>query len=169
MGAKERGGKVYARPLGWEPGETLAGFVHESVQYGETVYTDDHKAYKGLKRFYAHETVKHSTSEYVRGQVHTNGIESFWATLKRGITGVYHHGADRGRVARQGMTLHNAHKGFSLLLGGFHIVAAEALRLQVGDPLVQLIPVAVGRKWIKPGFYFGLHDSGVFRFGGFAY
>ena len=91
MGAKERGGKVYARPLGWEPGETLAGFVHESVQYGETVYTDDHKAYKGLKRFYAHETVKHSTSEYVRGQVHTNGIESFWATLKRGITGVYHH------------------------------------------------------------------------------
>ena len=62
-----------------------------TVEVDETVYTDDHKAYKGLKHFYAHETVKHSASEYVRGQVHTNGIESFWATLKRGITGVYHH------------------------------------------------------------------------------
>ncbi len=91
MGARERGGKIKARPLGYEPGETLAGFVHESVQHGETVFTDDHKAYKSLKHFYAHETVKHSASEYVRGRVHTNGIESFWATLKRGITGVYHH------------------------------------------------------------------------------
>ena len=56
-----------------------------------------------------------------------------------------------------------------MLLGGFHRGTPEALRLQGGDPLVQLIPVAVRRKWIKPGFYFGLHDSGVFRFGGFAY
>ena len=37
-----------------------------------------------------HETVKHSVSEYVNGQAHTNGIESFWATLKRGYHGVYH-------------------------------------------------------------------------------
>ena len=39
----------------------------------------------------AHEVVKHSVSEYVRGQAHTNGMESFWATLKRGYDGVYHH------------------------------------------------------------------------------
>ena len=67
MGAKERGGKIAARPLGWEPGETLAGFVHENVEAGETVYTDDHRAYRSLKEVYEHETVRHSVSEYVNG------------------------------------------------------------------------------------------------------
>ena len=37
------------------------------------------------------QAVRHSVSEYVSGQVHTYGIESFWATLKRGYHGVYHH------------------------------------------------------------------------------
>ena len=59
MGAKERGGKVFARPLGWE---TLAGFVHETVEAGETVYTDDHGAYRSLKNTYRHASVKHSRS-----------------------------------------------------------------------------------------------------------
>ncbi len=90
MGAKERGGKIAARPLGWEPGETLAGFVHENVEAGETVYTDDHRAYRSLKEVYEHETVRHSVSEYVNGQAHTNGIESFWALLKRGYHGTFH-------------------------------------------------------------------------------
>ena len=53
------------------------------------VYTDEARAYNGLKR--PHETVKHSVGEYVRAMAHTNGIESFWATLKRGHDGVYHH------------------------------------------------------------------------------
>ena len=90
MGAKQRDGKVYARPLGPEPEETLANFVHETVEAGETVYTDDHRAYKSLRHVYLHHTVKHSVSEYVNGQAHTNGIESFWAMLKRGYNGVYH-------------------------------------------------------------------------------
>ncbi len=95
MGAKQRGGKVVARPLGWEADETFAGFVRENVQEGETVYTDDHQGYKGLKRHYTHETVKHSEEEYVRGKVHTNTIESFWSIFKRGIVGVYHHMSDK--------------------------------------------------------------------------
>ena len=90
MGAKQRDGKVYARPLGWEPGEKLANFVHETVQAGETVYTDDHRAYKSLREVFMHHTVKHSVGEYVDGMAHTNGIESFWAMLKRGYHGVYH-------------------------------------------------------------------------------
>ncbi len=53
-----------------------------------TVYTDEAKSYAGLP--YRHETVKHSAGEYVRQQAHTNGIESFWATLKRAHKGVYH-------------------------------------------------------------------------------
>ena len=64
--------------------------MHENVQPGETVYTDDHRAYKSLKDVYQHETVKHSVAEYVKGHAHTNSIESFWAMFKRGYYGVYH-------------------------------------------------------------------------------
>ena len=53
------------------------------------VYTDEARAYQGLPR--PHESVKHSVSEFVRGMAHTNGIESHWASLKRGHDGVYHH------------------------------------------------------------------------------
>ena len=52
------------------------------------VYTDEAGAYRNLPRH--HETVKHSVGEYVRKQVHTNGVESFWSMLKRGHMGVYH-------------------------------------------------------------------------------
>ena len=90
MGAKTRDGKVVARPLSGEQGETLAGFVLETVQAGETVYTDEHRAYKSLKDVYRHHAVKHGVGEYVKGQAHTNGVESFWAMLKRGYHGTYH-------------------------------------------------------------------------------
>ena len=53
-----------------------------------TVYTDDHKSYMNLP--FNHAVVKHSIKEYVRDQVHTNGVESFWAMLKRGHKGTYH-------------------------------------------------------------------------------
>ena len=68
---------------------TLQGFVHASTQPDAVVYTDDARAYEGLRR--AHQSVKHSTREYVDGQVHTNGLESHWALLKRGYVGIYHH------------------------------------------------------------------------------
>ena len=54
-----------------------------------TVYTDDAKAYKGMP--FEHKSVRHSTTEYVNGMAHTNGIESFWSMLKRGYHGTYHH------------------------------------------------------------------------------
>lgn len=44
---------------------------------------------------FKHEAVKHSISEYVRDQAHTNGIESFWASLKRGYHGTFHHVSER--------------------------------------------------------------------------
>ena len=44
---------------------------------------------------FEHETVKHSVSEYVNGMAHTNGIESFWALLKRGYHGTYHHMSEK--------------------------------------------------------------------------
>ena len=68
-------------------GPTLRGFVADCTTIDATVYTDEHAAYRGLPN---HEAVKHSVGEYVRDQAHTNGVESFWALLKRGYYGTYH-------------------------------------------------------------------------------
>ena len=54
------------------------------------VYTDEAKAYEGMPHR-SHWTVKHSAGEYVKRQASTNGIESFWALMKRGLHGTYHH------------------------------------------------------------------------------
>ena len=67
---------------------TLQGFVMEHTTPDATVYSDDAAAYESLPR--THQTVKHSVSEYVNGMAHTNGVESFWATLKRAHKGVFH-------------------------------------------------------------------------------
>ena len=68
-------------------GKTLRKFVTDNIQPGSRVYTDDALAYNGLEN---HRSVRHSVGEYVRGQVHTNGLESFWSLLKRGYHGTYH-------------------------------------------------------------------------------
>ncbi len=67
---------------------TLQGFVEDRTETSAIVYTDEARAYIGLRRH--HEAVQHSVGEYVRDQAHTNGLESFWAMLKRGYQGVYH-------------------------------------------------------------------------------
>ena len=56
---------------------------------GSAVYTDEHASNEGLEG-YQHETVQHNAGEYVRGAVHTDGIESIRALLKRGYHGTYH-------------------------------------------------------------------------------
>ena len=52
--------------------------------------TDEHRAYSWIEQMLPHDVIRHK-SEYVRGEVHTQGIESFWAILKRGLIGTYHH------------------------------------------------------------------------------
>lgn len=68
----------------------LHGFINENINQGTIVYTDDHRSYLGLNG-YNHQCVNHSAGEYVKGKAHTNGIESFWALLKRGYMGTFHH------------------------------------------------------------------------------
>ena len=88
VGAKDRAtNRVSAAVVKNVDQPTLQGFVAENVEPGTKVYTDDHGGYEGLLN---HETVHHSVKEYVNGQAHTNGIESFWAMLKRGYVGTYH-------------------------------------------------------------------------------
>jgi len=64
--------------------------IVQNVKRGSTVYTDCHIGYKSLKG-YDHKAVTHSVGEYVKGKAHTCGIDSFWALLKRGYYGVFHH------------------------------------------------------------------------------
>ena len=58
---------------------------------------------------FKHEAVKHSVGEYVDGMAHTNGIESFWALLKRGYHGTYHHMSEKhlGRYVNEFAGRHN--------------------------------------------------------------
>lgn len=68
--------------------ETLQAEVLNNVKYGSPVYTDDAVPYDNLKWRYIHETVNHAET-YVKGRVHTNGLENFWSLLKRGLKGTY--------------------------------------------------------------------------------
>jgi transposase-like protein len=69
--------------------ETLQNEILQAIDKGATVYTDGATGYDNLaRRQFVHETVNH-VNEYVRGQVHTQGIENFWSLLKRGLKGTY--------------------------------------------------------------------------------
>ena len=90
-GAKDRATKrVSARVVEATDGATPQGFVRARAEAGAKVYTDDARAYRGMAGF-DHEAARHSVGEYVRGMAHTNGMESFWAMLKRGCHGTFHH------------------------------------------------------------------------------
>ena len=90
VGIKDRKtNKIKAQVVNSTDSPTLQGFVHRNTEARATVYTDEAAAYNSLRR--PHAAVRHSVGEYVRNMAHTNGIESHWATLKRGRDGVYHH------------------------------------------------------------------------------
>ena len=88
-GLKDReSNQVVAKVVTKTDAATLQGFVVEHTDAFATVYTDDSGAYASLP--FDHDTVKHSASEYVKGDVHTNGIESFWSMFKRAKKGTFH-------------------------------------------------------------------------------
>jgi len=88
----ERGGRMKARPVADVSGKTLKGAIRESVKRSATIMTDEWPSYRGLHReFRGHKTVDHGRREYVRGNISTNSAESFFALLKRGVHGTFHH------------------------------------------------------------------------------
>ena len=89
MGLLDRGrGEVRAKVVADVSRHTLQPQVEKEVKFGATVYTDELTGYQNLRSKYAHDVINH-TEAYVRGRIHTNGIENFWALLKRGIGGTY--------------------------------------------------------------------------------
>ena len=91
VGLKDRStGQVAARAIERTDAKSLQGFVREHAEPGASVYTDEATAYVGLGGDFEHASVNHSVAEYVRGQVHINGMESFWSMLKRAHKGTFH-------------------------------------------------------------------------------
>lgn len=90
-GARDREtGQIAASVVSSTDAATLQPFVVEHTETDATVYTDEHDAYRSIPGV-RHHTVKHSVGEWVDGQAHTNGVESFWVQLKRGYHGTFHH------------------------------------------------------------------------------
>lgn len=93
MGVLRRGGegeasKVVAGKIPNTRKHTVQGVVRATVPAGNAVYTDALRSYDGLDANYVHQVVDHAV-EYVRDNVHTNGIENFWSLFKRTVKGTY--------------------------------------------------------------------------------
>ncbi len=96
VGMRERGGRTRAKPVLAVDTTNLHAAIHEHIELGSMLHTDEHSGYLGLGGlFYGHKTINHSSGEYVRDDVSTNSIESVWAVLKRGLYGVYHHASKK--------------------------------------------------------------------------
>lgn len=89
VGVKDRAtNEVRAAVVEGTDAATLQSFIVEHVDGAARVFTDDHGGYVGM--VFDHERINHSAGEYVRGEVHTQGIESFWSMLKRAHKGTFH-------------------------------------------------------------------------------
>ena len=93
MGVLQRGNeksasRVRAKVIPSTRLATMRKVIHENVEPGSNLMTDEASAYKEMRRDYKHQFVNH-TLTYVRGMVHTNGIENFWSLLKRSLKGTY--------------------------------------------------------------------------------
>jgi len=92
LGMLERNKEIRAFVIDDAKRDTIMAKIHENVKKGSQIMTDEHKAYYWLYSQFQHQVVNHSRGEYKKGaDAHTNSIEGFWSTLKRGVYGIYHH------------------------------------------------------------------------------
>jgi transposase-like protein len=93
IGAVQRGGNIRLKVVGNVRKNTVQRFIATHVHDdAEFIFTDELKSYEGIgDANTVHDTVQHSRDEYVRGNVHTNTVESVWSLLKRSLIGSYHH------------------------------------------------------------------------------
>ncbi len=99
FGIKERDGRVRARVMPKITQREIERTMFHHIERGHSrLMTDEHAIYTHISKMLPHDVIRHD-SEYVRGEIHTQGIESFWAILKRGLIGTYHH-VDAGYLAQ---------------------------------------------------------------------
>jgi transposase-like protein len=88
----ERGGELRAQKVATVSSQNIKGIIREHVSPSATLMTDQFPVYNGLdQEFAGHEVVDHGAGEYVNGNAHTNTLEGWFALLKRGVTGTFHH------------------------------------------------------------------------------
>jgi transposase-like protein len=88
MGLLQRHGKVKLKHVPNARRQTVQNEIRENVHAGSQVFTDALPSYNGLNKDFVHEAINHAEC-YVRGNVHTNGLENFWSLLKRTLRGTY--------------------------------------------------------------------------------
>ena len=86
-GPKSTGSRIRVKVIDNTKKKTVQSEVRQHVLAGSAIFTDALLSYEGLNEF-QHEVVDHAV-EYVRGDVHTNGLENFWSLVKRGLKGTY--------------------------------------------------------------------------------
>jgi transposase-like protein len=93
MALVERGGRAHVRKVERVDGKTLKAAIRENVDRSARIVTDEYQVYSGIGAEFdgGHERVNHCTGEFARGDVHTNTAESYFALLKRGVMGSFHH------------------------------------------------------------------------------
>jgi transposase-like protein len=96
LGMREHDGRTVATPIPNTDAGTVHSEIHRHVEIGSALHTDEAGAYAGIGgMFFDHDTINHSEGEFARGGVTTNGVESVFAVLKRGLIGVYHHASPK--------------------------------------------------------------------------
>lgn len=132
-GRERESGRVKAEVRDTVTGRNANGFTSRHVQVGSTIHTDESAIYNRVGGLlYKHERINHSAGEYVRGDVTTNGIESVFALLKRGLHGVYHHASPKH--------LHRYVGEFAFRLGDGDVSHHTMQRLE------RLFSAAIGRR-----------------------
>lgn len=132
VGMRDQNGQVRAMPIGDTTAKTLKTFIQAHAPIGATVVTDQHKGYAWLStQGYDHKSVNHTVGQYVNEMAHTNGIESFWALLKRGYVGIYHHMSAKHlhRYVNEFSFRHNTAAGGTMLFIGATIDRIQGKRL----------------------------------------
>ena len=134
-----RGGGVRTRVITKVNTKNLKAVMREHVDQSARIMTDESVMYRWVAPEYAgHQSVNHSHDEYVRGEVHVNTAESFFALLKRGLHGIYH------AVSKKHLHRYLAHAEFLYnnreLEDGDRVIAAiraaDGKRLMYKEPLI---------------------------------
>jgi transposase-like protein len=91
VGMIQRGGEIRAQVVERVTMAAVENNIVANAAKDSQIISDDFLSYARIGKMFPHKSVSHARGEYVNGEAHTNGIESFWALFKRGYHGVYHH------------------------------------------------------------------------------
>lgn len=143
MALTSRNGHAKAFPIKAATAKNLKGAIRENVDKRSAIMTDRWYAYMGIGKEYAggHHTTNHSAKEYVRGNVHSNTAESYFALLKRGIHGTFHHISEKhlGRYCDEFSFRWNTKKNSDTERALMALDATDGKRLLYKSPIKKLL------------------------------